>query len=495
MIGQTPGASVYGTGEPLRVQGKEKYRFLAALGSAADRMMHIAGKSWHVMFTQASTIKQECKALEPKALLSVPLRSVAVAASAVFGGVVFLSSVLVRSPLTIGEKTGKVALFRLSERPLKEEKPAASPDFSMLSLNIMGLPAFICGINGMKPCDERIGEIVAVIKEKNPDVVFLEECFLDVYAKKIMEALPSEYQYMVSQVEGGRFTAPYGSGLVIISKHPIEDVSVKQYKELYGADKFSQKGVLSTIVDYKGKKLCLGSTHLQAGAGGLRQGRFLREELSIAKDTVTQMAEKSKAIVTTLIGDMNLNSIEGMYKEVEKAEATHFLIRKQDSEKEEDVIVKEDPIPDGWEVRTFLQEEKKGGVLEKAGWKLSAAYGREESLFSGKGAWKLFSPPESTALAAKSGGRARAALVNVIKKGEKSAQEALMNGEKIFLYSENQIEQHRIKNREGIDLCFFASKVWGVNMQGSVVGVERGGEWAQNVSDHRAIHVVLKGLV
>ena len=96
---------------------------------------------------------------------------------------------------------------------------------------------------------------------KNNSIILLQECFDETY--EILESCFPEYYICRGNLKGLNIM---NSGLVILSKYPIEKVDFNQYKNYnpLSFDLFSEKGFLTATINIKGKKLLIINTHLQS---------------------------------------------------------------------------------------------------------------------------------------------------------------------------------------------------------------------------------------
>ena len=134
------------------------------------------------------------------------------------------------------------------------------------------------------------------IEELDPDVVVLSEVFT-VKGKRHFKS--SQFPYQVDGPRsGGRFV---GSGLRILSKHPILQYATLKYKACKGSDCFSRKGAALVTLSLPGdQKMNLVATHLDA------TGRSARLSQLKQLRTFSEWYENRNA-PTIFAGDMNFS--------------------------------------------------------------------------------------------------------------------------------------------------------------------------------------------
>lgn len=134
------------------------------------------------------------------------------------------------------------------------------------------------------------------IEEMDPDVVVLSEVFT-IKGKRHFKS--SQYPY---QVDGPRPSGRLvGSGLRILSKHPIVQFATLKYKACKGSDCFSRKGAaLVTLSLPEDKKINIVATHLDA------TGRSARLSQLNQLRTFSEWYEDRNS-PTIFAGDMNFS--------------------------------------------------------------------------------------------------------------------------------------------------------------------------------------------
>jgi endonuclease/exonuclease/phosphatase family metal-dependent hydrolase len=173
----------------------------------------------------------------------------------------------------------------------------ATDTFSFIELNTWGVPF-------AAPKTWRYKMAMETIKQLSPDFVALEEVFT-IRAKHAFKD-KEIYPY---HVDGPHFFPRLvGSGLRILSKHPIERKATLVYRNCQKDDCLSRKGALLAVVRLpSGQKLNLAVTHLNA-----------RGEDTTRQDQVNQLKTFLKFYIEPgapllLVGDFNFGPASALY--------------------------------------------------------------------------------------------------------------------------------------------------------------------------------------
>lgn len=150
---------------------------------------------------------------------------------------------------------------------------------------------------------DRVDRVAQAVLSTGADVVCLQEVFHDSGARKLSSELAEHYPYQVRQVAAS--SLKQSSGLMILSKAPIESVSFHLFEQHTGADSFANKGTLAVTLDLgRNKKLQVLTTHMNSDvkihggtAGGASQVR--KQQL----EQISRLVSSSQPAV--VLGDMN----------------------------------------------------------------------------------------------------------------------------------------------------------------------------------------------
>lgn len=186
-------------------------------------------------------------------------------------------------------------------------KSVSAIDLKLLSWNTMLLP-FPISISYQKI---RTKEIVRSLKEHDADVVVLQEVFIPSKRKYIQKSLKAIYPHQAFLGVSNDFFTILSSGVVILSKFPIEDKKSVYFKSsnFFSADRFSSKGALLTqLLLPNNKRVQVIGTHLQASQTAKnRKVRInqLKEIFNLAK------SQRQRSTDQFLIGDLNIDAYNG----------------------------------------------------------------------------------------------------------------------------------------------------------------------------------------
>ena len=98
--------------------------------------------------------------------------------------------------------------------------------------------------------NEKLKRIIKTIHNLDADLICLQECFDNSIKNTIVNNLNFQYPYFISGSLKKRFVVGEDSGLLVLSKLPIEHVKFYSYNKSSGLDGwFSNKGVLYFRVD------------------------------------------------------------------------------------------------------------------------------------------------------------------------------------------------------------------------------------------------------
>jgi endonuclease/exonuclease/phosphatase family metal-dependent hydrolase len=141
-------------------------------------------------------------------------------------------------------------------------------------------------VENMKPVvfqdEDRHYFIVNKINESSADIVALQEVWAKERMTRIQQDLEYPYRYAAAGADGdymfnyipeflvsGVPSRAAGSGLVLLSKHPLYDVRWEIFPDPHDSEeRAASKGVLMATVDFRGIPIRLGMTHAWTDAGG-----------------------------------------------------------------------------------------------------------------------------------------------------------------------------------------------------------------------------------
>lgn len=159
------------------------------------------------------------------------------------------------------------------------------------------VPPFI-----FKSCQtERAFLQVAYIKKINPDILVLNETFMNSTRHIINDSLKEYYPYQSDITKKGFFRS--NSGLWVLSKFPIYRQHFLKYRNKKGSDIFAKKGALFLEAKLPQKTIQLIATHMQS------LSKYKTTRMKQFKQLKEKMLEPffSDSIPQFLIGDLNCN--------------------------------------------------------------------------------------------------------------------------------------------------------------------------------------------
>ena len=122
--------------------------------------------------------------------------------------------------------------------------------------------------------EQRLAALDLALSHCGADIVCLQELWSDSYKGRLTRTLSHIYPYSYYQPFGDYVhlsVKQIGSGLLLLSKHPVVNANFTAFARLSGEDKFADKGVMCALVNVAGPDglypLVVVSTHTQAGTG------------------------------------------------------------------------------------------------------------------------------------------------------------------------------------------------------------------------------------
>jgi endonuclease/exonuclease/phosphatase family metal-dependent hydrolase len=166
---------------------------------------------------------------------------------------------------------------------------------------------------------ERIDAIIAKIREIEPDIVGLSEVWANKSKWKFTNGLKDILPYFCYD-ENNRQTE-MGSGLLLLSRHPISWHEFQEYYNLTSWDADSQKGFLKAVVDIdsdKNKPLLVVLTHTNSGDfrdqfSKPAEARHLN--LIQIRDWIVAVQWYTQYTSMIILGDLNVDASQPEYKD------------------------------------------------------------------------------------------------------------------------------------------------------------------------------------
>lgn len=133
------------------------------------------------------------------------------------------------------------------------------------------------------------------------DVIVFQEVFDRPILKHLQKALQVDYPYQVAPLrQAGRWTS---SGVLIVSKHPMEKVGGVVYPKGVSVDAWASKGCTLVRLNKNGEGIYIAGTHLQAGRKAKAQAQRLIQYRAIHELIETHTKTNTCPIIIT--GDFN----------------------------------------------------------------------------------------------------------------------------------------------------------------------------------------------
>jgi exonuclease III len=132
------------------------------------------------------------------------------------------------------------------------------------SWNLAAMHSMTRRLNGTRPVENRVQEAADYLLTQDDDIICLQEVFTEEATEILVNKLKGKYPHIVHNV--GKNVVGMNSGLMLLSKYPLEKVEFETFESRVGLNKLSQKGVLGAIVMLPGnKKMVVTNAHLDAG--------------------------------------------------------------------------------------------------------------------------------------------------------------------------------------------------------------------------------------
>lgn len=175
----------------------------------------------------------------------------------------------------------------------KEVLENKSNSLGLCSFNIAAMPSFIADRNGLERMDTRAKKIAQQIKEMPDEIICIQEGFENFkdIAKELQRKFPDiNILYDVANNHPLRF----GSGLVLISKHPITNFQFWEHPNVGGDEVLASKGVLIATIELPNKQhAIIVNTHLNGGAP--KSEKFSRGGCDYRSDQLRHVKERTAA--------------------------------------------------------------------------------------------------------------------------------------------------------------------------------------------------------
>lgn len=138
------------------------------------------------------------------------------------------------------------------------------------------------------------------------DIIFFQEAFSGQFRKTVIEKLKSDYPYSFYLKKTKKIKHVFGSGLLVLSRHPFQVIETLYFDKCGGFDCYASKGAVlleTTLPD--GKRIQFATTHLQSKE---KLGAVRLYQLSLIKAMLDRRFTVN--VPQLLIGDLNIDALE-----------------------------------------------------------------------------------------------------------------------------------------------------------------------------------------
>ena len=176
-----------------------------------------------------------------------------------------------------------------------------------MTWNIFMVPPVV-----FKSCQtERAYLIADYILKQNPDIIVLDETFMESTRTIINEKLKFIFPFQSDITKSGVLKT--NSGIWILSKYPINKQDFILYKKKRGSDIFAKKGAVFVELSINNRKIQIIGTHMQS------LPKFSKTRATQFRQIKVELADKyfNDSIPQFIVGDLNCNYYDTLeYKEM-----------------------------------------------------------------------------------------------------------------------------------------------------------------------------------
>ena len=168
---------------------------------------------------------------------------------------------------------------------------------SVMSWNVFLRPAILK--DGQM---DRVDSISTYLKKSDHDILVLQEVFHRKARKKLISELQEKYPY--ATMRGPSSFWGVSSGVLILSRFPIEKTNFIAFRKATGSDALAKKGVMKANIRIGNELVQVYGTHLQAG-GGEKRHKIRQRQLNVIRRF---MAHEEDSTIQILAGDFNIQN-------------------------------------------------------------------------------------------------------------------------------------------------------------------------------------------
>lgn len=141
-------------------------------------------------------------------------------------------------------------------------------------------------------------------REKNPDILVLQECPPERYVSKLADSLGYHYRYFKTGWTGNE-VFPYGFPGSVLCKYPIKKAFDFQLNRGQVADSLFQRHLGFVKIPFRDKNISLGAMHLCANYDGRFRENTRLNEIDIMFRNFKRFNKEHNADIFILAGDFN----------------------------------------------------------------------------------------------------------------------------------------------------------------------------------------------
>lgn len=177
--------------------------------------------------------------------------------------------------------------------------------------------------------DEMRTEIIAnKLTELDSDIIILAEVWHHPFVEKIINKVYETHPYNYNPNIGmnlfeGKIV---GTGMLLLSKYPIENPSFEVYRYLVDYDSYSHKGYIKAFIKHPIETICVYGTHVQADHGTAPHSAIKESNICQLFNDIKDEQEKNVKLPILVMGDMNIEMHKPEYLALLSAIKTHNML-------------------------------------------------------------------------------------------------------------------------------------------------------------------------
>lgn len=178
------------------------------------------------------------------------------------------------------------------------------PPIHIISYNIQLLPRWIAHLKH-KPM-QRVPFIAREMIRENPDIIVFQEAFSKPCNKKLIALLKPHFPYIAGPANEKR-GFKLSSGVLILSKTPLEILETIQFDTCEKEDCMARKGAILVQTSIRNQSLQILGTHMEAGGTAeLKTSQFTQIKHLVER-------HQKPGIAQFLCGDFNIRQTSDLY--------------------------------------------------------------------------------------------------------------------------------------------------------------------------------------